>query len=481
MRLRIVTILIILGFGSAFAQEQEIVGYAPAYAGEKVTLYTYQDYVTMTRVKLSEGYVSEEDSLFHLDLKTGATIKGVIEIGKTEAPMYLAPNTSYDVYFPKVEGQPISFQNNHTDILFFGLDSTDINYRILQYHLWFDTYIAYHEMDIARGQFLTHLDTFMIYASEAYKDVKDEYFLTYVRYDIGEMQQSFGGNNKSSKRMETFLNFIEPFPVYYENDKYMKFFRGFYSKGFKDFPPMVETEINMAIYNASPTRLMAALKKDVFLSNPEIREMVMIDQLGKQYYKRNDQKRNILVMLDSISRHAKYQVNATIANNVMTYLTSLEPGFPAPSIHFPNEEDSLKPITWGTYEGKFVYFNFFETWNTKSVSEMKIIHDLKKQYGEFISFLSVCTDADEAKFDKFVADNPAYDWDIIYVGDKSPLKADYRVQHVPSYFLIDQSGFIAVSPAPTPSPDGEYESIDKTFFYIKRAMSPTGGNRVGKP
>lgn len=474
------TILFLLIQAFSYAQSYEIVGYAPAFVGDKVTLYTTQDYITMARMKLAEGEVSAKDSLFHLDIEVGTTIKGIIEIGNTEAPLYLAPKTSYDVYFPKAEDQPISFQNQHTDIVFFGLDTTDINYRILQYNLWFDTYIAYHERDIARGQFLTYLDTFMIYASDAYKDVDDEYFLTYVRYNVGEMQQSFGGNARSSQRMETFLNFIEPFPVYYENDQYMKFFRGFYSKSFEDYPPDLEAEINMSIYDASPTRLVTALKQDLFLSNPEIRETVMIDQLGKQYYKRNDQKRSILVMLDSLSSHAKYNVNATIAKNVLTYLTSLEPGFPAPVINLPNKVDSLGPITWKTYEGKFVYLSFFETWNDQAIREMKIMTELNKKYGEYISFLSLCTDKDQATYQAYMDKNPEIDWDVVYIGSDSPLREDYRVQNVPTYFLIDQSGFIAVAPAPKPSPDGEYESIDKTFFYIKRALTPSDGKRVGE-
>lgn len=466
-------------FGAA--QQNEISGFAPGFVGEKIVLYTYQDYVTLTKVKLSEGIVSPEDSLFHIPLDIGATIKAVIEVGKTEAMLYLAPETSYEVYFPVAEDQPISFQNRRSDVMFFGLDTTDINYRILQYNQWFDSFVAYHEVDIARGQFLTYLDTFKMYAADAYKDVDDPYFITYVRYNIGEMQQTFGGNSRSDKRLETFLNYIEPFPVYYENDQYMKFFRGFYSKRFSDFPPSVETDINIAVHNASPTRLMAALKQDLFLSNPEVREMVMIDQLGKQYYFRNDQKRNILVMLDSIGEHAQFKVNATIARNVKKYLTSLEPGFPAPIIQLDNKKDSTKAITWKSYEGKFVYFNFFETWNEKAKADMRIIAELKKKYGEYISFLSVCTDKEESEFDSYLSQNPEFDWDIVYVGHDSELKVDYRIKNVPSYFLIDQSGFIAVSPAPTPSPDGEYESIDKTFFFIKRALSPTGSKRVGEP
>ncbi|MBD3636374.1 MAG: redoxin domain-containing protein [Crocinitomicaceae bacterium] len=478
---KLITILLVFIAFSGFAQKHEIVGYAPAFVGKKAELYTYQDYITMTRVKLGEGMVSPEDSLFHIDLNIGTTVKGIIVINKTEAPLYLDPKTSYDIYFPEAEDQPTSFQNRRSEILFFGLDSTDINYRVLQYYQWFDTFVAYYEEQIAGGRFLTYLDTFKLYAQEAYKDVEDEYFITFVRYNIAQMQQTFGGNAKSAKRLETFLNYIQPFPLYYENDQYMKFFRGFYSQNFDDLAPAIEIDVNQAIAQASPTMLMAALKKDLFLANPEIREMVMIDKLGKQFYERNDQKRNILVILDSLTEFAAFPGNRTVAKNVKRYLTSLEPGFPAPTISLVSEKDTSKTISWKKYEGKFVYFNFFETWNDQARTDMRIIAELKKKYGEYVSFLSVCTNENKEDYERYMKENPEYDWDIVYVGSDSHLKSDYRVSIVPAYFLIDQSGFIALAPAPTPSPDGEYESIDKTFFYIKRALSPTHGNHVGDP
>jgi len=480
MKIYLFTILCCFGLVAANAQEFEIKGFAPAFVGEKVSLYTYQDYVTMTKIKLGEGVVDAKDSTFHIALDNGATFKGIIEVGKTEAPIYVAPKTTYEIYFPAAENQAISFQNQRTDIMFFALDTSDINYRILQYNQWFDSFVYYHEEDIAKGQFLTYLDTFMTYASDAYAHVEDEYFLTYVRYNVAEMKQTFGGNKKSQKRLETFLSFVEPFPVYYENDQYMKFFKGFYGKNFDDYQPTIEAEINMAIYNSSPTKLMSVLKQDLFLSNPEVRELVMIDQLGKQYYKRDDQKRSIIIMLDSLESYAKYQVNATVAKNVKNFLTSLEPGFPAPIIQLKDSAND-DAVTWVNYQGKFVYFNFFETWNEKAKVEMKIINDLRRDYGEFISFLSVCTDKDKATYDKFRSDNPEMDWDIFYVGHDSELKEDYKVSGVSTYYLIDQSGFIALAPAPSPSPDGEYESIDKTFFYIKEAMTPSERKRIGEP
>ncbi|MEX1001665.1 MAG: TlpA disulfide reductase family protein [Crocinitomicaceae bacterium] len=480
MRIHISILFLITTFLSD-AQKHEIVGFAPELVGEKVTLYTYQDYVTMTRINLGEATVNPEDSLFHLPLETSGTFNAVLEVGNVEASLYIAPQTSYEMYFPKPKDQPLTFKNQLTQVLFYGLDSTDINYRILQYNQWFDAFVAYHEVEIARGQFSTYLDTFMVYVSDAYKEIKDEYFITYVRYNIAEMQQTFGGNNQSNKRLETFLSYIEPFPVYYENDQYMKFFKGFYNRKFEDFPPTVEAYINVAIEKASPTALMAALKQDLFLANPEIREMVMIDKLGKHFYQRPDQKRSVLVMLDSIHNHARYAINATIAKNVMNYLTTMEVGFPAPPIELTDPQDSTEVISLGQYRGKFLYLNFFETWNDQANADMRVMIELQKKYGEYVSFLSICTDKDKETYQTYRNTNPQVDWDVVYIGADHPLKKDYQVKAIPTYFLIDPSGFLASVPAASPSPDGEYESIDKIFFFIKKAMEPNGAVRVGEP
>ncbi|MBI3133354.1 MAG: TlpA family protein disulfide reductase [Bacteroidetes bacterium] len=470
-----ITLLLVSLF--SFAEEEyELVGYAPRFVGEKVILYTYQDYVTMTKIKIGEGTVSPVDSLFHIPLAVKSTIKGIIHIQKTEAELYLAPQTNYDIYFLKAVGQPDGFQTKKTELVFFDLDSTDINYRIIQYNSWFDMFVAAHADVINANTFHTYLDTFKTNAAEAYKDVQDQFFLTYVRYNIAEMDQAF--NSKGEERLNTFLNYIQPFPVYYENDQYMRFLKRFYSEDFNDYNPDTEHAIFLALANSSPTQLMKALKQDLFLANPEIRELIMVDKLGKAFYKEPQFRGNILTVLDSVSKFAGFRHSSVVATNVMNYLTSIEQGFPAPMISL--KTTGGEPITWAKYKGKFVYFTFFETWNDKALAELRIIGELQKKYDEDIAFLSVCTDETREGFDQFKKENPDLLWDIVYVGKDEALMQKFRVTSVPSYFLIDQDGFIAMAPAPGPSPDGEYESIDKTFFFIHEALHQQGPVKVGE-
>lgn len=476
MRKSFLIILILTLANSSFGQSY-LTGYAPDFVGKTVKLLTYQDYVTMNRLEIGEGAVSAVDSTFKIELKTNSTIKGIIEIERTEASLYIAPKTDYSVYFPK-SNEPENYQNVETNLYFGSLDTTDINYRILQYHQWFDSFIYVYGDSMKRHGFTAYLDTFKLYAGDAYKHIDDPYFITYVRYDLAEIEQTMGGNSKSEMRLQTFLTYIEPFPVYYENDRYMKFITAFYDKEFREYLPVTEDQILEAIYLKSPTLLMQALKSDIFLANPNLRELVMIDKLGKAFYNELELRPNILAILDSVSNHANTQVNATVAANVKKYITNLEPGYPAPAVLFKNSTN--ENVNWTKYKGKFIYFNFFATWNDRAMNDMEIISKLVPKYDEDIAFVSVCTDKDAASYTAFLKEHPEYNWDIFYVGEDEYLMKSFKVTNVPNYYLIDQEGFIFAAPAKAPSPNGEYESIEKTLFQIQQTLHPQESIRVGE-
>ena len=466
---------------SAWGQEDSmqvvIEGYAPAFIGKKVELKAYQDYVTETKVTLASAEVRASDSSFTIKTSVNSTIEGVIEIEKTDANLYLAPGATYNVYFPPSD-EPKTYQNAVSNVYFYGLDTMDINYLVLQYHQWFDTYIGYYEREVARGQFLVYLDTFKLYAAEAYQDIKDPYFITYVRYDIAELEQTYGGNRKSEQRLQAYLEHIEPFPVYYENDRYMKFILGFYDKEFREYLPVTEEAILKAINQSSPTLLMKALRNDILLAKPELRELVMIDKLGKAFYREIDLQQNILTILDSVSTNGMSLVNANVAKNVKEYLTRLEPGYPAPQILL--NPDGEAPVKWSDYRGKFVYFNFFSTWNDQAIRDMEIMSELYPNYMDDIAFLTVCTDQNKEDFTRFMEAHPNYNWDVYFIGSNHELMQSYGVTSVPQYFLIDQDGFIFAAPALAPSPNAKYQTIKQTLDKIQYALHPPERPRVGE-
>ena len=118
----------------------------------------------------------------------------------------------------------------------------------------------------------------------------------------------------------------------------------------------------------------------------------MIDKLGKAFYAEIDQQENILIILDSVSKHSLSPSNAAVAGNVRNYITKLEPGYPAPSLSIKGKSDEL--ISWANYQGKFVYVNFFATWSDRSLKDMEIINKLVTKYSQDVAFISFCADKD---------------------------------------------------------------------------------------
>jgi len=452
---------------SIFAQNDSIVGYAPDFIGKKVTLYTYDDYLTMTKVKLAEGEVSLKDSLFRLSNPVKFIVKGIIEIDKTESELYIQPNHSYNIGYAKPENMIQSFVNQKVEAVFYGLDSTDVNYKVLQYDQWLDKYIYYHQLDIVKNGFIPYLDTFKMYAYEAYKNEKNAYFLNYVRYNIASMEQVKKTRKNENVKLNTYLEYIKPYPVFAYNDQYMHFIKSYFPKDFEGYMPDVKASIYLALDHSSPTRLMKALGQDFFLKNVNLREMMMVRMLGDSYYKRGYNRGNIITILDSMSHFATYKPNAIASKNMINYLTKIEQGYPAPQFTIVESTDT---ISISKYNGKFLYINFFASWNETSVKEMKLIKALKDKYGDYIDFLSFCTDYASLDYKYFMEQHPDYNWDIVFLGEKSEIAKQFNVKTVPSYFLINPEGFIALAPAKSPSPDGQYKSIENTFEYIASMM-----------
>ena len=443
-------------------------GFAPDFIGKEVIMYTYSDYITLTKVKIGEGTVSPTDSSFKMEYNVKQTIKAIIEIGNTEAEIYLSPETDYQIFYKKKENSPTAFAKQKASTFFKNLDTSDINYKVLVYHNWLDEFLYVHQNDIVKHGLAPYVDTFKLYAYNAYADEKNTYFVNYVRYHIAQLERSKISSQSKKAKYVSYLQYVEPFPVYPYNDQYMSFIKSYYSNDFKSFHTQFQAEIILAIDASSPSRLMSVMHRDPLYKKDELRELMMVNMLGNAYYKRQYSRTNIQTMLDSVMRYAKFQENGIAAKNMLTYLTKIEAGYPAPTISLIDNHGDA--IDWGKYKDKFIYVSFFTTWSPEAVKEMKLMEDLYLRYSDYIEFVSFCVDKDSTAFKRFLTENQSITWPIIYLGEEHQVTKDFNVLTAPYYILIDQEGYIAMAPAKGPAPDGVYETIDKTFRYIRSQL-----------
>ena len=327
--------------------------------------------------------------------------------------------------------------------------------------------------------FKDSLDQFKAELLTHYKELKNDYFFNYMRYSIASVEQFSTGNDIVINRYIVFDNYIKDKPVLYRNDAYLSFINQFYENILKAPVKGGDEDLFLAINNhASKEELEKVFAKDAFLHNEQIREIAMIKGLAEEYHSDNFIKENLLKLIEAIGNATKYPENKKIATNTINLITKLQPGYPATDFAIPDKKGDT--ISLSLFKGKHIYLTFFATWNSISLQEMEIMKDLEKKYGKYIEFISICVNKDEKAFNEFLKNYPDYKWHILYYQGDVGLLSEYRITSLPMYYLVDPKGNILQAPAYKPSPNNNYESIDRTFFNIKKKLEPKHKTKIGE-
>lgn len=478
-------VVLFIFFSLSSLGQTSIVGFAPEFLGKEAKVYLVEDFITNKRKLVGSSIVESKDSSFHIEFENKEINKAVVEIENIIGYLYVDTNRTYEIIFQPKSKNPKRLTENVIVLSFLNLPETDINYKILAFDMWVDDFLFKHyykskiniavvrndslEDERATIDFFSELDTFKLYVDEYYKEEHDIFFLNYIKYSIAQLDNlhhSKMSNNEGIKRFETYLKNV---PVYYNNEKYMNYFQFFFSEYFSTLPRENEEDIIRAIHSRSPRELWKAMAFDYRLKNPQHRELLMILALGESYYSMPYEQGDIITILDSLTQIARVPQNKVIAKNILNEITSLLPGYPAPII--PLQGKNGKPKTWYNYEGIHIYVSFFETWCTECIKEMRIIKSLSDRYEGAVKFVSICTDSDPKAYAAFRKNFPEFDWDFYHIqGNKNEVLSKFKVKDLPTYFLLDQDGFIVQAPAQAPVPDGEYETIESTFEEIVKAL-----------
>ena len=456
--------LIILSIGLN-AQDSTLVtiqGYAPAYLGQEIRVCAIQDYLSDREETIARAKV-DFDSTFTIQFSADATQKIVVRGLNNRAWMYVEPGASYEVFFPDRDPYiPPVKTGNIVELAFNNLAEDDINFKILAFQRWTDDYMSrYYPIKRTKpAEFQNKLDTFKLYVQRYYENEDDLFMLTYVRFSIAQLDEiEFAG---SRNRYEKYDFYIGSSPVYYKNDAYMTYVNKYY----KNFVPRLSNKTNAQFYDAvlrsSPTLVMKALGTEYSLKNLRIREYVMIKALSEVFYSDDFPQTNIMAILDSVKERALFDEHKSIANNIIYRLTDLVPGAKGPSFVLPISEDSL--LTHFDLKGKHTYLHFYDVHDEESILEINILKQLHEKYGEDINFVSIGIQSEPSK-KKEIVDLP---WIHLDIPLADPLLNKFRVNAYPYYVLLDAANIVLGAPALKPTPNGKYETIERTFYDIQR-------------
>ena len=115
-----------------------------------------------------------------------------------------------------------------------------------------------------------------------------------------------------------------------------------------------------------------------------------------------------------------------------------------------------------------MYIHFFDPNNPNSLSEISALKRLQIKYNNEIEFVTIYLNqnAVTSDFSKRVLDNIT--WKCFSIDYGHSLWKSLNVGSFPYYILVNPNQTIIGLPALGPNPNGSYETIEKTFYDIKK-------------
>lgn len=452
---------------SVTAQSVTVSGIAPSYVNQDIEIYEIEDYFSMKERLVASTKVNA-DSTFSVVISSSYIQKIVIHAADNSGFLYVQPNSRYNLYIPeKNKYDPYRQNGNNIEIGFRELDSTDINYKILGFQRWIDDFIGNNYYLATRDPviYVERLDKFKTNVEKAYTSDTSYFFKTFVRFSIAGLDNVNHGAERNRYEKHDF--YLKNTPVQYHNDAYMEYIADFYQQMIPRLSNKANEQVYIGVLKSSPTVVMKGLASEYTLVGLRMREMIMLKSLSEMYETKRFPQTNILTILDSVSNHSLYKTNEIIAKNLRDRLTQLVPGVIAPD--FVLSESGKETKTLGAYRDKYVYLHFIDPNRKENIKELDLLKSVHSDYKDYVQFVTLYRQADSLDTNNLNLIKEL-DWDVYELTRGNSIWKNYRIESYPNYILIDATGNIVASPALGPTPDGQYQTIDKTFFYIKKRV-----------
>ncbi len=457
----------------SFSQNVKIKGKAHAsHIGKPISVLAFGDLITYTKTREAIDTV-DKDGYFELDLQIDHTQPIELQIENLFGKLYIQPNYVYGVTFPEKDKE-LDIRGDVEEQVLIGVisaDTTELNTLIIDYNKIYNKMFENAGSEfLNKNRIYNKLDTLQLIAGWRYKNIKNNYFKSYVHYSIAEL-------NANASRGKNFLasSFISGKPVQHNHFEYMTFFNAFFKGYVEAYSSTKKTENIHHLINTVTqyTAVNAYLKNDPLLVNDTLRELVIIKSLWDYYYNPQFSREMVLAVIEQTANATKIKEHKKILNNILLVAYNLSVGMKAPD--FVAYDRTGKMVTLGDFKGRYVYLNFFSTKSVSSLKEMPKIAELVKKYGDKMAFVSICTDDSIKNYKNYLKANPKFTWPIWFnyaANDGKTAYDVYNLKAVPAFFFINQFGNLAQSPANAPTQGFEYKL--KALFKPKKKDTKIG-------
>lgn len=439
-------------------------GNAPEYTNQKLEFLTFSDQITFTEKVLCSVVV---DSLgnFSCTFKTDETLYVFLHLGVYEAFLFAEPSNEYSIILPeRKDKSQVDLLNPYFEPVLYHIGFEKISDSELNYQLaWFDH--EFTEMFKANAYLINIKSPDFDALREInkidsiFKNITNPFFIDYKTYAFATFLHI--SNYQKSKSISD-LYYLNK-KVLYHNKAYMDLFNQVYDRYFEFFG---RTPEGQQIYSdIGKQRSITALKKtlgnDDILKNDTLKELVILKCLHDEFYKDRFSRSSMLVVLDSLALQTTYPEHRLIAENIRKKVTRLMVGFEPPLFEL-FDKDSNK-VTLKNFDGRYVYLGFCMCHSYTCIQEFELLRKLYERHQKNFEIVIISMDDNLSEMKKFV-EKKEYPFTFLHFGNQSEVFKDFDIRTLPTYYFIDKSGKLVLSPAPSAA-----ENIEIQIFQIMRA------------
>jgi len=437
-------------------------GKIEVFKNEKIYLLELNDAFSNS-FKVIDSTLINDKGWFSFDYKVATPKIYFLKFDVRKIEIILEPDVAYEVYIkaPKsIYATSQSFQviyqgafGNYQKYLFNYIDELQLDfYSILELSKTFTN-------DSIKN---AEINLFVNNLSVKYADAKLRYpwFANEIYFRTFKLLNSFEGKGKDSTIIEFMNEHID-----YQSQSFIDLLRLLTRSIIEKENLIHDKKIREAINSQSPYLDLLEIFNESFETkgfNNTLVHLTLIDAIHrKRIIGITDE--NFVMLLNHFIKIAPDDNLKSIVKQLIRNHTLLKKGSKAPLWLLPNHKNKM--VETADFKGKYIYLQFWSTWNTSSLIDLRLMEELYKNYNKQIEFISINVNRNENEFINYI-ENKKYPWTLLWFNKDFQLLENFAVTTFPMYYFIDSDGYMYRSPAEKP------ELMIQLFNTIKAGDEP---------
>jgi peroxiredoxin len=444
------TLLLFAGVLSVFFSYSQntvtILGNAKSYAGYKLELKRYADFITNRKMQTSICTVDSAGD-FKFSFQAAETALYALPLGVFEGLFYAEAGDSLILVLPKrtmpdkQDSLNPFFKPQKHFLRNLNASEDDLTTRIKAFEIAYQKEMS-QLFEAYAGRLLSgKVDSAVMRLEYTFASDDIGFFYHYKYYRYAEMRHAAYERNRSDFVAKYFVGR----PVLYNNPAY-------HDALSLAVGNMLKTSELNRLFEGENSKLRQNLNnrlaEDSIFGEQRLREYVLLINLYRTAFKQDDKRQEYILLFEQIQKNTFFAEHKAIAAGILEELSGLINGNPAPNFCLKNPEGEQRCLS--DFRGSFVYLNFFSESSYTGNKELALLQALQLDKLPGLEIVSIYTGDSYEKFKQFTNER-AYDFEFLYAPEDHSVINDYRVMRYPEYYLIHPNGKILLISAPSPA------------------------------